>query len=780
MRSLSGGWEFSPNWDDAFLRGDGQFPVVRLPHNVKELPLHYASPADYEMVCGYRRTIFIPTEKHGKRLFLRFEGAAHIATVYVNGTEIGSHRCGYTGFALEITEHVRYGGDNLIAVKLDCTENGEIPPFGYVIDYLTYGGLYREAWLDVRNRTYLADVFVHTPDLKTAKVACTVDGPDAVRIRVRIIDANGQCHAESMNGERTHILPVSEAKPWSPETPNLYTAEVSLLGEGDVTLDQTTVSFGFRTAEFKADGLYLNGEKYFLRGLDRHQCYPYIGYAATKSLQAEDARILKEELACNAVRTSHYPQSRHFFDACDRLGLCVFTEIPGWQHIGDEAWQQQSIENVRDMITENRNHPSVVLWGVRINESQDCDELYKKTNALAHELDPSRQTSGVRYFAKSHLWEDVYAYNDFTPFDPEKPIQKKKDITPDMNKGFLISEHDGHMFPTKPFDPWEKRQSQTLRHAHVLNAAMASGEHAGCFGWCMFDYATHKDFGSGDRICYHGVLDAFRNPKLAAAAYASQGDEKPFLEVTTPMDAGDYAAAQIGPMYAFTNADTVVLYKNDKLVTEFKPLPWTGLKHPPMLIDDIVGHLLESEEGLAGKKAAALHDILVLAAKCGGMDKLPASEKAKLGLTLVRCGLKPDDGNRLYGKYIGNWGGESVRWRFDAVKNGEVVASVTKTPNANLHLAVTPSATTLCEGDTYDMASIRVRIVDENGNLTPYAQLPVTFRVEGDLELMGPAAATLEGGSTGAYVRTLGKPGEAALTVQCGNLPDVTIRFTIK
>ena len=179
-------------------------------------------------------------------------------------------------------------------------------------------------------------------------------------------------------------------------------------------LDTVEQRFGFRTAEFRADGFYLNGKKTFLRGLNRHQCYPYIGYAAPAHLQREDARILKEELACNAVRTSHYPQSQHFIDACDRLGLLVFTEIPGWQHIGDEAWKDQAVENVREMVLQYRNHPSIVLWGVRINESQDDDEFYRRTNALAHELDPSRPTSGVRYLEKSSLLEDVYAYNDFS------------------------------------------------------------------------------------------------------------------------------------------------------------------------------------------------------------------------------------------------------------------------------------------------------------------------------------------------------------------------------
>ena len=779
MRSLSRNWEFTSEWSEAFLGGEGEAVRVDLPHNFKELPLHYSSPADYEAILGYRKTVFLPAEDEGKRLFLRFDGAAHIATVYWNGEELGTHKNGYTGFSFEVTDRAVFGADNTVAVRLDSTENSSIPPFGFVIDYLTYSGLYREAWLDVRNETYLSDVFVSTPDLKTVRAECTVDGKTPVRVRVRVLDAAGKCLSSSMNAETTHILPVANAKPWSPESPDLYTLEVALLADDESVVDQKNVAFGFRTVEFRADGFYLNGERYFLRGLNRHQCYPYIGYAATESLQVEDARILKEELSCNAVRTSHYPQSQYFFDACDRLGLCVFTEIPGWQHIGDADWKEQAVQNVREMILENRNHPSIVLWGVRINESVDCDDLYTRTNALAHELDPSRQTSGVRYIQKSKLLEDVFAYNDFTAFDPEKPIQKKKDSTPDMSKGYLISEHDGHMFPTKSFDPWEKRQSQALRHAYVLNGAMSSGEHGGCFGWCMFDYATHKDFGSGDRICYHGVMDAFRNPKLAAATYASQGDARPVLEIGSPMDAGDYSAAHIGDIYAFTNADSVILYKNDKLVTEFKPLPWTGLKHPPMLIDDLIGHLLESEEGFTGKKEKLLHDALVATGKYG-MANLPVADKARLGWCMVRYGLKYEDGVALYGKYIGNWGGSATRWRFDAIRDGEVVASVTKTPSAKLHLELTPSSTTLSEGDTYDMAAVRIRVLDENGNLAPYAQLPLRLTLSGPARLLGPDTAVTEGGSTGLYLRSIGEKGSATLTVQTPNLADETVTFTIQ
>ena len=242
-------------------------------------------------------------------------------------------------------------------------------------------------------------------------------------------------------------------------------------------------------------------------------------------------RILQEELHCTAVRTSHYPQSPYFLDECDRRGLLVFTELPGWQHIGDDNWKDAACEMLREMLLQNRNHPSIILWGVRINESVDDDAFYTRTNQIAHQLDPSRATSGVRYLEKSHLLEDVYAYNDFSHNGVTPGAKPKKDVTPDMGKALLISECNGHMYPTKSCDDAPHRQEHALRHARVLDAAYADGEHAGCFGWCMFDYATHKDFGSGDRICYHGVLDSFRNPKLAASVYASQGGEEPVLTV---------------------------------------------------------------------------------------------------------------------------------------------------------------------------------------------------------------------------------------------------------
>src|SRR5260370_9482931 len=119
--------------------------------------------------------------------------------------------------------------------------------------------------------------------------------------------------------------------------------------------------------------------------------------------QRRDAEILRVKLRCNIVRTLHYPEVRHLLDACDELGLLVLEEIPGWQHIGDEAWKLISIDNVKRMIERDWNHPSVILWGVRINESKDDHDFYIRTNALAHKLDPTRQTGRIRTFQESHF-----------------------------------------------------------------------------------------------------------------------------------------------------------------------------------------------------------------------------------------------------------------------------------------------------------------------------------------------------------------------------------------
>ena len=781
------GWLFTPTFDPAIVRPECPelaLEPVRIPHTVKTLPYNYCNENDYQRLCGYRREFFAPKEWQGRTVLLTFDAVAHDATVFCNGRRVFHHGCGYTAFTVDLTEALRLGEKNVLAVRCDSREDLNIPPFGGQIDYLTYGGIYRAVSLDVKEPAYLRDIFIEAQAEGDFRIYTSTVG--------ETVGCTLQAEIRSPAGSRALYdgelsLPIvgtlNGVHPWSIDHPFLYTLTVRLIRPGtgglpDRVLDEKSTRFGFRTIQFVAGGLYLNGQRVEVRGLNRHQSYPYQGYAMPDSIQQLDAHILKKQLGCNAVRLTT-PPSPAFLDACDELGLLVFTEMPGWQHIGDGAWKDRACAMLREMLLQNRNHPSIILWGVRINESVDDDAFYTRTNQIAHQLDPSRATSGVRYLEKSHLLEDVYAYNDFSHNGVTPGAKPKKDVTPDIGKALLISECNGHMYPTKAFDDGPHRQEHALRHVRVQNAAYASKEHAGCFGWCMFDYQTHKDFGSGDRICYHGVLDSFRNPKLAAAVYASQGDTDPVLAVSSSMDIGDNPAGQLGTAYVFSNAQQVRLYKNDVFVTALRQSEWTALPHPPFVMDDPIGELLETQEHFSPAKAAAVRDCLLAAGKYG-LAGLPLAYKVKFGWCMLHYKMSFADGVALYGKYVGNWGGEATRWRFDAVQDGNVVRSVTLCPSAKLHLEVKVSRTALREKDTYDMAAVRVRILDENGTPAPYAQFPVQFAVEGSAALVGPQTAVAEGGMTGTYLRTVGTAGEALLTVSAPQTQPVVLRFTIE
>ena len=758
-------WLFTENFDVGF----DEAVSIRLPHTAKEIPYNYINCRDYQMVCGYRKIFTAPGDWQGKKLILRFDGAAHEATVFCNGERVGYHACGYTAFCVDITDFVRLGGENVIDVRLDTRESLNIPPFGFVIDYLCYGGLYREVTLEVKDPEYIKEVLIENTGLREIRVRVSSECGNVV---TDIVDSSGAVISSAVG--KAFELNVPEAELWSVDSPALYTARVRAMRGGEC-VDEKSIRFGFRTVKFKSDGFYLNGERLKIRGLNRHQAYAYVGYAMPRSVQELDAEILKNELGVNAVRTSHYPQSQHFISRCDELGLLVFTEIPGWQHIGDEDWKRQAVKNTDEMVRQYMHHPSIMLWGVRINESQDCDELYRRTNAVAHTLDSGRQTSGVRYIEKSRLLEDVYAYNDFSHCGDNAGLKPKKTVTAKKHNGYLVSECNGHMFPTKSFDDERHRLSHALRHAKVLDAMYADDDISGIFPWCMFDYNTHQDFGSGDGICYHGVMDMFRNPKLASAVYASQSEDKPCCVVSSSMDIGEHPAGDIGRVYVFTNADCVRLYKDGVFVREFAPSrdEYPALPHPPVIIDDFIGELLITQEGFDEKTAVAVKECLLAVAKFGP-SSLPPKILAKFARLMLLKGFKFSDGVELYGKYIGNWGGEATKWRFDAVKGGRIVCSVTRCPGQRVHLEVSTSKTRLCEGDTYDAAAVRIRAVDEYGNLAPYWQEPVILKCSGPIVLIGPEIISLKGGSGGCYVKTCGSSGSAELCVN-----DIKIKFEI-
>ena len=588
---LNHGWLYSdkvaPNATKSVFN-DVDFQRVTIPHTNKLLPWHGFDDQNYEFVSIYRKHFRLPVETGPRRVFIDFGAVMTAATVWINGQKLGEYRGGYTPFSFELTPHLSWKGENLLAIAVDSTERKDIPPFGGEIDYLTFGGIYRDVNLRVVPNTFIENVFAKPVDVLTgnrrvqvrvfldatkssgAPLTLTAELGDGDRILAR---QSSEVASHQASYDVT-LATLNEISLWGIDRPKLYRVSVKLSAGGRV-VDQYDTRIGFREARFTPDGFFLNGNHLKLRGLNRHQTFPFVGQAMPARVQRRDAWILRKDLHCNIVRTSHYPQSPHFLDACDDYGLLVLEEIPGWQHVGDQQWQDLSVDNVERMIRRDWNHPAIILWGVRVNESQDYHDFYTRTNKLTHSLDDSRQTGGIRYKYDSELLEDVMTMNDF-----QIPLR------PPNHPLYLNTEFIGHMYPTKRNDNIERVTEHTMRHARVHNQIGSDKRYAGGIGWCAFDYNTHSNFCSGDRICYHGVADIFRIPKPAAGFYRSQCDPKEeiVLEPAFDWSRGDRNESFNVAMIC-SNCDHLKIYIANRLVAEVDPdrQNFGNLAYPPFV-----------------------------------------------------------------------------------------------------------------------------------------------------------------------------------------------------
>ncbi len=728
-------WIFAEGFDLAWTTSQLPDRQVELPHTAIELPLHYFDETSYQKPFTYQRVIPWEDGFQGREVALVFEGAMADSTVWVNGHEVVRHPDGYTPFEARLTPHLMRG-DNLVTVRIDGSESPLIPPFGGQIDYLTYAGIYREAHLRVTAPLWIANAKVETPEplaeRKTVRVRVILSGEgQGARVEARLLAPDGTEIARAGAGARgaeaaIELDDLTGLRLWEPDDPALYTLELILNGNED----NLSTRFGFREARFTPDGFLLNGRPLKIMGLNRHQSFPYSGYAQGRRSQERDAEILKHDLGCNLVRTSHYPQSRHFLDRCDEIGLLVFEEIPGWQHIGGPEWKEETVRNVRRMIGRDWNHPSIVLWGVRINESQDDHDLYSETNRVARELDPTRQTGGVRYITESELLEDVYTMNDFILGDFEQPhsnrprtaLRPRRETTGLSHPvPYLITEYGGHMYPTKSFDQEQRQAEHVTRHLEVLNAAFGDPQISGAIGWCFSDYNTHKDFGSGDRICHHGVCTMFREPKFAAHAYASQRDPSKgvVLEPVTFFARGERNIGGILPLIVLTNCDEVEIRYGRSLVKRVGPdrERFPHLPHAPVVID----HRQFSS--------------------------------GELGL----WGMRWDDC-----EFTGFIEGEPVAAR-------RFVADPLPTT-----LEVSPDATIL-DAEARDEVRVMVRALDQAGNRLPFLADTVRIEVEGPARLLGPPHSPFQGGTTGFWLRTIGERGEVRVRLSADRFATHTL-----
>lgn len=723
--------------------------IVDLPHNAVPLSVNAFDESLYLGEFSYWKEFEYPFLPENRRLFIVFQGAMLKVHLYLNNVDLGEQISGYLPIEFELSKYLKKG-KNLLYVHLINDEDPDIPPFGGVVDYLSPSGIYRPVYLEERPSVYVEGLIIQAKKSGELSLKPLFVGETSYQLKNTLYSPSG----EKYEFEGLHYQ-VENVDVYSTKTPHIYHL-ISEFQIGD-TSQIIERRIGFRDVEFRENGFYLNGEKLFLIGANRHQDYPYIGMAATASLEREEADLLKLQLGVNIVRTSHYPQSEDFLTRLDELGILYINEVPGWQHIGaSKEWRNNLLSFAERMVLKENHHPSLIAYGTRIDESKDDHELYTKILKRVHELDPSRQTIGVRNFKKSECLEDIYGYNDFRLSSLRGKALSKENFKGRKKKPLLITEHNGHMFPTKSFDRSERLLEQGLRHLKVIDEALSHSHTSGVIGWSFADYHTHRDFGSGDKVCYHGLFDLFRNPKPAAYAYLSQSEMTPVMEIINPPVPGDNEGGLLKPLYIFTNCDYIEFFKGENYVNTFYPnhKKYKNLKHPPIIIDDFVGALLKDEGYNAKDGEKVRRAFTYLNAKGLGGFISPLPFIPLLGVMLKK-NLKISDFISLYQKHVNSWGEKSLTYHFKGYRNGTCVLERQINNTTHCHYSYFLTSNNLQNEDTYDTTTLHIKYVDENDNLMRYANRSIKINLNGPLRLLGPDVVSLIGGSTTIYIASL-------------------------
>ncbi len=403
---------------------DSRWERITLPHSARIEALVTgptgSDEAQWQGICWYRRRLRLEPEAAGREVLLHFEGAMNVADVWLDGERVGRHLGGYLPFVLDLTERVKPGRDHLLAVRLDNRDNPITGPKPLAqLDFNMYHGLYRPVRLIRKDRLSITDpLLADRPASGGIMVTYPRISRDTAMVRVQTHVRNGHpapriCHVRAtlrdpggavvVSGvsEELALPPGADAdvaqevevgapRLWSPAAPNLYRLDCEVLARGQV-VDAESARIGIRRIAVAGNRFDINGERMFLRGANRHQEHPYIGYALSDAAQYRDARRIKEA-GFDYVRLSHYPHAPAFMDACDELGLVVMDCIPGWQYFNpDPAFVELQYRNCRELVRRDRNHPCVILWEVSLNESPMPPEFVARCHAIAHEEYPGDQ-----------------------------------------------------------------------------------------------------------------------------------------------------------------------------------------------------------------------------------------------------------------------------------------------------------------------------------------------------------------------------------------------------
>lgn len=578
---------------------DKEWNLVSLPDGIEYVPTEASGCVNYQGEVWYRKHFTPEVSWKGKQLFLHFEAIMGKSKVWINGTLVNEHFGGFLPVIANVTEYIKYGEDNVIAVWADNSNDPSYPPGKPQdqLDFTYFGGIYRDCWMIVHNNVFITDpnyenetagggLFVSFGQIseKSAEVRLDAhirnlsDKSFSGKVAYQLFDKDNRlvCQADKSfsvskgKARKTSLtLTVENPELWEPDSPYLYQLHVLIKDKSGQTVDGYHRRIGIRSIEFKGkDGFWLNGEPYPypLIGANRHQDFAVIGNALSNSLHWRDAKKLRDA-GLRVIRNAHYPQDPAFMDACDELGLFVIVNTPGWQFWNNEpVFAQRVYSDIRNMVRRDRNHPSVWMWEPILNETWYPEDFAKNVVDILHEEYPYPYCyAGCDVTAKGHEYFPIHfthplngaggAFNTAT-MDPKISYFTRE-------WGDNVDDWNSHNSPSRVNRAWGEVpmliQAQgyaktdykyTCYDALYRNTRQHMG---GCL-WHSFDHQRgyHPD------PFYGGIMDAFRQPKLSYYMFCSQ----------RPAETNDKLIAENGPMVFIANAMTpfspkdVTVYSN--------------------------------------------------------------------------------------------------------------------------------------------------------------------------------------------------------------------------
>ena len=626
--TINDGWKFTKGSPfEAQLTGcdDSSWETVNIPHTWNDKDADDETPGFYRGPVWYRKQLFIDKSQEGRQAVIYFEGANQEVRFYLNGQFVGEHKGGYTRFCFDITPHLRYGQENLFAIYVNNVYNPNIPPLS--ADFTFFGGIYRDVYLQFMNPVHIATndyassgVYIRTPEVNNSAASVEIttlltnDMPQATEIRVEniICDADGkevkktQAEVKLAAGEtKTDIskkIKIDSPRLWDIDDPYRYMVYTRILDKRKGTLlDEVVNPLGLRWFKFDSEkGFFLNGKGRKLIGTARHQDYFQKGNALRDELHVQDVLLLKE-MGGNYLRVSHYPQDPVIMEMCDKLGIVTSVEIPVVNAVTEtEEFLHNSVEMAKEMVRQDFNRPSVMIWGYMneiflrrpYTEGKQLEDYYRFTEKVARALeatireeDPSRYTMMAyhnmpQYYEDAHLTEIpmIQGWNLYQGwYEPDiNEFQRLLDRAHKAYKGkvLMITEYGPgvdprvHSYQPERFD--FSQEYGLVYHKHYLNEMMKRPFIAGSSLWNLNDFYSESRVDAVPHVNNKGVVGLNREKKDVYWFYKTALSRRPILVIGNrewKSRGGVVNTAQkecIQSVPVFSNAEEVELFVNNK------------------------------------------------------------------------------------------------------------------------------------------------------------------------------------------------------------------------